>query len=92
MLNVLIQGSAADCTKEAVIRYDALRPKGHELLLTVHDELLVSCPLGGIKKGHEVLRQAMESVEFSVPMLTEGTVGETSWGRMKDYDKKGVLV
>ena len=92
MLNVLIQGSAADCTKEAVIRYDEIAPKGHHLLLTVHDELLVSCPAREIKKGHQALREAMESVQFDVPMLTEGTAGTTSWGTMQDYDKKGTVV
>lgn len=92
MLNVLIQGSAADCTKEAVIRYEETKPKGHHLLLTVHDELLVSCPASEAKKGHEALRRAMESVEFSVPMKTDGSIGLSSWGRMKKFDKKGVLV
>lgn len=92
MLNVLIQGSAADCTKEAVIRYHESAPMGHELLLTVHDELLVSCPAEEVGEGHEALREAMEGVKFDVPMLSEGKVGYDNWGEMRDYDKKGKVL
>lgn len=92
MLNVLIQGSAADCTKEAVIRYSTARPAGHELLLTVHDEILCEVPQKELELGMTVLCAAMEAVEFDVPMLSEGTRSTTSWADLKDYDKKGVLL
>lgn len=92
LLNVLIQGSAADCTKEAVVRYYGSAPVGHKLLLTVHDELLVSCPVDEVPEGHEVLSAAMDGVKFDVPMLSEGKVGYEDWGSMHDYDRKGVLV
>lgn len=90
MLNVLVQGSAADCTKEAVIRYWAKKPKGHRLLLTVHDEILCSCPHSEVDKGMRVLREAMESVVFDVPILSEGDVSTTNWAELKAYDTKGV--
>ena len=89
MLNTLVQGSAADCTKEAVIRYYAAKPKGHRLLLTVHDELLVSVPAKQVDRGMEVLRSAMESVEFDLPILSEGDVSTTTWAAMTAYDEKG---
>ena len=83
MLNVLIQGSAADCTKEAVIRYAQQRPNSHQLLLTVHDEILISVPTNERELGMEKLKQAMESVEFDVPMLTAGNYTDQNWAVLK---------
>ena len=91
MVNALIQGSAADCTKEALIRYEAARPAEHLPLLTVHDEILCMVPRKALTAGMTVLRTAMESVEFDVPMLSEGAWSAESWTAMKDYDKKGAL-
>lgn len=97
MLNVLIQGSAADCTKEAVIRYWALKAKDpaakeDRLLLTVHDEILLSAPRKRAKQAMELLRKAMEGIDFEVPMLSEGDWSATCWSELIPYDKKGVVV
>ena len=92
MVNTLIQGSAADCTKEALIRYYASKPKTHRLYMSVHDELLVSCPKLEIKKGMDLLRIAMESVEFDVKILSEGKFSNNNWAAMHEYDVKGSLV
>lgn len=97
MVNVLIQGSAADCTKEAVIRFhrERLRRGKHNswlLLLNVHDEIVISVPRDEFDEAMEVLRMAMESVEFDVKILSEGAWSSESWASMKDYDKKGVRV
>jgi DNA polymerase-1 len=92
MLNVLIQGSAADCTKDAIIEYYRQKPKGHKLLLSVHDELLCLVPSDDFELGMEKLRQSMEYVQFSVPMLSEGKVSATNWAEMVAYDKKGKVI
>ena len=89
MLNVLIQGSAADCTKEAVIRYWATKPASHQLLLTVHDELLVMCPKDEVELGMRLLQEAMDGIKFGVPMLSEGKTTSTNWSALKTYDKGG---
>lgn len=94
MVNILIQGSAADCTKEAIIRWhrkrDQLGKKGAWfLLLNVHDQLTCSVPRAEGRPGMVVLQEAMQSVEFDVPMLSEGSVSDTNWGELKDTDKKG---
>jgi DNA polymerase-1 len=81
MLNYLVQGSSADMTKEAIIRYDRAKQHGR-FLVTVHDEINVSCPKKYAKKEMEILRQVMEGVEFDVQMLTEGKIGP-SWGRLE---------
>lgn len=92
MLNLLIQGSAADCTKEALIQYWEAKPKGHRVLTIPHDELLVSVPARERDRGMETLRRAMESVEFDVPMLSEGKWSPEGWGSLKAYDKAGKKV
>jgi DNA polymerase-1 len=92
MLNILIQGSAADCTKEAQIRYWKIRPAGHRVLTIPHDEFLVSCPARERGVGMEALREAMESVEFDVPMLSEGKWSAENWAQLKPYDKAGKKV
>jgi DNA polymerase I-like protein with 3'-5' exonuclease and polymerase domains len=86
LLNYLIQGSAADCTKEAIIRYDEIRKDGR-FLVTVHDECNISAPKKAIKQEMLVLRKAMESVEFDVPMISDAKYGPT-WGDLKKLEEK----
>jgi hypothetical protein len=92
LVNVLIQGSAADCTKEAIIRFDTAKKPGWYLILNVHDQLTVICPRAQYKEAMEVLRICMEGVEFDVPMLSEGSMSATNWDELKDTDKKGKSV
>ena len=89
MLNYLIQPSAADCTKEAIVRYWEHKPTNHRVLTIPHDELLVSVPAKERDVGMKLLRQAMESVEFSVPMLSDGKWSPTDWATLVPYDKNG---
>lgn len=86
LLNYLIQGSAADCTKEAIIRYHERRKDGR-FLLTVHDEINLSVPKKALDSEMKILREAMLSVEFDVPMLSDGKFGER-WGDTKKYEEK----
>lgn len=86
LLNYLIQGSAADCTKEALIRYESLRKDGR-FMVTVHDELNISAPRRAVREELLRLRQAMESVEFAVPMLSDAKAGLT-WGELKSVKEK----
>lgn len=92
LVNVLIQGSAADCTKEAIIRYHAAKHPDAKIVLNVHDQITVSIPKKILKSEMTVLRDSMENIEFDVPMLSEGAVSSTNWGELTDYDKKGVII
>lgn len=92
LVNVLIQGSAADCTKEAIIRYHAAKHPEAKIILNVHDQVTVSVPKKIFRTEMEVLRQCMESVEFDVPILSEGAISSTTWDDLQDYDKKGKLL
>jgi DNA polymerase-1 len=81
LLNYLIQGSAADCTKEALIRYDSLRKDGR-FMITVHDEIDISMPKGARKTELKRLQEAMEGIEFDVPMKSDGEYGP-NWVELK---------
>jgi len=82
LLNYLIQGSAADCTKEAIIRYHDIRKEGL-FKVAVHDEIDLSVPKKALKEESRLLREAMRSVEFDVPMLSDGEFGP-NWYDLKE--------
>lgn len=83
MINTLIQGSAADHTKQAMINYDETKRDG-EMNLQVHDELVAGCPRRAVKSEMKILRLAMEGVEFDVPMISDGKTGPT-FGRLSGF-------
>lgn len=84
LLNLLIQGSAADCTKEAMIQVESnWSHKDSRIVLQVHDELLACVPKAHWKQEDENMKSAMENVEFAVPMLTDGKRSAVSWGRLR---------
>jgi len=82
LLNYLIQGSAADCCKEALIRFNSLPGKDSRFVVTVHDEINISAAKGAFKKEMLKLRECMQSVEFDLPMLSDAEFGP-SWGAME---------
>lgn len=84
LLNVLIQGSSADQTKAAMIRFYNSKTPG-KLLLTVHDEIIVEAPTKQAKAVMAALRTAMNEAELDVPMISDGEMG-TIWTEMKPCD------
>lgn len=97
LVNVLIQGSAADCSKEAVIRLKKAIVKAKKqdvwfLILQVHDQLTMSVPINDAIPAMKVMKEVMESIEFDVPMLSEGSISKTNWAELIDYDKKGKVL
>jgi DNA polymerase-1 len=89
MVNTLIQGSAADCTKEALIRVDKGNKPDWHILMNVHDQITESVPRKDIEEAMENLKSGMESVEFDVAMKSEGSWSDTNWAELKPYDEKG---
>lgn len=84
LCNYLIQGSAADQTKEALIQYDQFRHHGN-LLMTVHDELVISVPREHLKTEITILRAAMEDqAGWDVPFRSEVKYGE-DWHNLEKY-------
>ena len=85
-LNTPIQGTAADIIKLAMIRVEkALNehfPEA-ELLLQVHDELIVECPQEIAEQVAQLVSREMQDVAaLSVPLTAEAKIGK-SW-----YDAK----
>lgn len=87
LLNVLIQGSAADCTKEAIIRVDEVTRPETTFLMSVHDQLVYDTPKFGSNAEMCRIREAMESIEFDIPMLSDGKTG-SSWGKLRPFKEK----
>ncbi len=85
LLNYLIQGSAADCTKTALVAYDKVKKDGR-FLVTVHDEINISAPKKAAKSEMNLLKEAMASVQFDVPMLSDGKWGPR-WGELATFQE-----
>jgi DNA polymerase I len=88
LLNYLIQGSAADCTKEAIVRYHADPKRRGQFLLTVHDELDGYAEASALRHEMAVLRANMESIEFDLPMLSDAKWSNKSWGEMQAFKEE----
>jgi len=80
-VNTVIQGSAADIIKIAMIRaHDALRDSGTgaRLVLQIHDELLVECPPDAVDAARAIVVDAMAGAYvLDPPLAVEVGVGPT---------------
>ena len=86
LLNYLIQGSAADQTKDCIIDWNASRSHNGEVFLaTVHDEINISVHKDHWENGMAELKSSMDRDLFDVPMRSEGFVGP-NWFDMKESD------
>ncbi len=76
--NMPIQGAAADIIKIAMIKVQAaLKNMKAKLILQVHDELIVECPIDEAQEVKELLKAEMENaVKLSVPLLVDADIGE----------------
>lgn len=83
LLNYLIQGSAADQTKQSIIDWDQTKERGDVFLATVHDEINISAEVSMWKRSMETLKAAMNMERFDVPFESEGFVGE-NWHEIKE--------
>lgn len=83
--NTMIQGSAADIMKLAIIRAHKMIPEEARVLLTVHDELVVMSPNEIVDETVEALREAMEGVglpQMKVPLKVDIGTGQ-NWSEAK---------
>ncbi len=80
--NAPIQGSAADIIKVAMIRvHHTLKEKNQEkqLILQIHDELILDVPAAQVEEAKALVRAGMENViELSVPLVVDVGAGD-SW-------------
>ena len=81
-VNMIIQGSAADLMKLALIRLNAELPDGVRMILPVHDSVLLELQEGLVEETQRIVVQAMEAapsgftVRFKVEVKTGGTWAE----------------
>lgn len=84
-LNTLIQGSAADVVKTAMLKVDRLireTKSNARLLLQIHDELLFEVPENEAAAFTAVLKTEMENaVKLSIPLRVSVESG-CSWGEI----------
>ena len=85
-MNAPIQGTAADIIKIAMVRVDKRLAEENlqaSLILQVHDELILECPVEEKEKAARILSEEMEkAAALSVPLVAEAKEGFT-W-----YDAK----
>lgn len=86
LLNYLIQGSAADVTKRAMINLHAHPDYRSTFMLQVYDEMNISAPVDDAQTQMRALKESMESIPLRTGLPTDGSIGET-WGDMKDYEE-----
>lgn len=85
LMNYLIQGSAADQTKQSIIDWHAHKGKDDHLIAAVHDEINISAPTLDCKDAMKTLREQMNLPRFDVPFLSEGYIG-ANWADLKGYE------
>ncbi len=85
-INAPIQGTAADIMKIAMLRIQpALEQAGlqAQVLLQVHDELVLECPDEQIQQAARLVQKTMEGAyQMDVPLRTEARCG-LNWGKME---------
>ena len=80
-MNMPLQGSSADIIKLAMLGvFRRLKEGGYKakLVLQVHDELMIDCPMDEQQAVSKILQEEMENaVSLSVPLTVEVGVGKT---------------
>lgn len=81
--NMPIQGTEADLMKRAMINVDKALPKGAELIMQVHDSLIVECDEAIAYQVSDILKSKMEAVapELGVKLAVEVAIGK-NWGEL----------
>ncbi len=79
-INAPAQGTAAEITKLGMIDFHKAMHKQDlkgKVLLQIHDELLVSCPLDEVQETEELLKNSLESVvSWKIPLLVSTKTGK----------------
>ncbi len=80
-MNMPLQGSAADIMKIAMLRVDEALRKSNlksQLVLQIHDEIIVDCYVEEAQQVKEIVKREMENaVSLACPLVAETEEGET---------------
>lgn len=86
--NAIIQGTAADIVKRAMIRVYKKLGSRVRLVLQVHDELVYECKRDEVDQYLDIIRREMENVaNLVVPLKVHFKIGD-SYGNMIPIDEK----
>jgi len=83
LINYLIQGSAADQTKRAMLAMFEDPEFKSRFLVAPYDEIVISSPAGIADEQSRLMARAMEGVKFRVAMKTDAESG-ANWGEMTE--------
>ena len=88
LINYIVQGSAADLTKEALIQWHSAKDRAARFLVTVYDEINVSSERGSAAvRQMKLLKDIMEEDRLTIPMRSSPKHGPT-WGDAKKCPKE----
>jgi DNA polymerase-1 len=79
LTNYLIQSSAADVLKRALVRLDASE-WGEMMLLPVHDEVVFSVPEDEVDRALKEIPEIMGEHDHPIPLKAEAEGGFVKWG------------
>ncbi len=81
--NMPIQGTEADLMKRAMILVDQKLPEGANMVLQIHDSIIVECDEDKADEVSEILQETMENVapELKIKLAVEVTTGR-NWGEL----------
>jgi len=79
--NMPIQGTEADLMKKAMIAVDQKLPLGADLVLQIHDSMIVECDENLADEVAKILKETMEGIapELKIKLAVEVTTGP-NWG------------
>ena len=82
-MNMPIQGTEADLMKRAMIVVDKALPTGANLVMQVHDSLIVECDESQVEEVSGLLKREMEGVapELAIKLAVDVTAGK-NWGEL----------
>jgi len=84
-INVPIQGTEADLVKMAMIRVQKRLEEQHndcQILLQIHDSLVIECPEAVADRMARLLKEEMEAVyDLPVKLTVDTTIGD-NWGEL----------
>ena len=82
-MNMPLQGTEADLMKRAMIQVDRALPKGADIVMQVHDSLIIECDQSLKDQVAEILKREMESVapELDIKLAVEVSFGN-NWGEL----------
>lgn len=82
-VNMPVQGSAADLTKLAMVRVQEKLPKDANMLLQIHDSIMIECPEKDAKKLGTMMKETMEAVypDLGVKLKVDVDSGK-NWGEI----------